>query len=76
MTCSQYEFKYNGKKQRCLGKNDDSRRVVRGGSWYNGPANARVSGASTTRGTSGTGSAGSAFVPPGCNPLPLVFLPF
>lgn len=37
-TCSEYELKYNGKEQACLGKEDKTApRVIRGGSWYSSP---------------------------------------
>jgi formylglycine-generating enzyme required for sulfatase activity len=41
-TGSEYEDKYNGKELECLSKNHANIRVLRGGSWYNVPYNARA----------------------------------
>jgi formylglycine-generating enzyme required for sulfatase activity len=40
-TCSAYDEGYGGAEQRCVSKNDASRRVNRGGSWNNKPRNVR-----------------------------------
>ena len=36
-TCSAYDADYGGAERRCLSKNDDARRVIRGGSWSINP---------------------------------------
>ena len=42
-TCSEYDPNYGGQEQRCSNRrSDDGQRVVRGGSWNNGPGDLRA----------------------------------
>jgi formylglycine-generating enzyme required for sulfatase activity len=42
-TCSAYVGQYDGNETKCISKNDaNTRRVLRGGSWYDEPSNSRL----------------------------------
>ena len=41
-TCSEYEAKYNGKEKVCISKKNNKYRVLRGGSWNDGPRDVRT----------------------------------
>lgn len=53
-TCSVYRANYKGKhEQKCVSKSNSTLRVLRGGSWYSRPAQARVANRGTTQYTDG-----------------------